>query len=41
LVNIQKLRENLRQAKPVHITKSGQVADGRGNQTTLKPTRFG
>ena len=40
MVNIQRLRENLRQAKPVHITKNGQVADGRGNQTTLKPTRF-
>ena len=39
-MNIERLRENLKQAKPVHITKNGQVADGRGNQTTLKPTRF-
>jgi hypothetical protein len=39
-MDIGRLRENLRQAKPVHVKKNGQVADGRGNQTTLKPTRF-
>lgn len=39
-MNVERLRQNLRSSRPVHITKNGQVADGSGNQTTLKPTRF-
>ena len=39
-MNVERLRQNLRNSRPVHITRDGRVADGRGNQTTLKPTRF-
>jgi len=39
-MNREKLRENLKKSRPVHVTKNGRIENGRGEKTTLKPTRF-
>lgn len=40
MVDLNRLRENLKKSKPVQVRKDGTVENGSNGRSTLEPGRF-
>lgn len=40
MVDLNRLRDNLKKSKPVQVRRDGTVENGSNGRTTLKPARF-